>query len=191
MNYQLFKIINSFAGRIDWFDDIMEIFAQDIVWLLLALLATLWIIGTKEDQRSVFYACLSAGIALLLASLLISPEVNQARPFVSHTVHQLIPHSADPSFPSDHSTLAFSLAFSVLFINRKWGLAAFGLACLTGAARVYVGVHYPGDIIGAGALSFVICMSVFLSRSWLQPLPDFFIRINERLITALPGKRKG
>ncbi|WP_025691253.1 undecaprenyl-diphosphatase [Paenibacillus zanthoxyli] len=186
MNYQLFQIINGFAGQWDWIDDLMEFFAQDIVWLMIVMLGVLWFTHKEQHQRSVFYACLSAVIALLLAAILISPEVNEPRPFANHIVHQLIPHSADTSFPSDHSTLAFSLAFSLFFVNRKWGAISLAMACLTGFARVYVGVHYPGDIAGAAVLSALTSFLVYEMRSRLDPVPNLLIRIYDKIISVLP-----
>lgn len=186
MNYQLFQIINHFAGKWDLVDDLMEFFAQDIIWLMIAMIGVLWFTRKEQQQQSAFYALLSAVVALGIATVWISPEVNQPRPFVLHVVHQLIPHNADASFPSDHSTLAFSLAFSLLFTNRKWGIVALVLACLTGFARVYVGVHYPGDIAGSAALAALISFLVYTMRARLNPVPNLLIRIYNKIISSLP-----
>lgn len=185
MNYHLFEMINRLAGHYDWIDDCMEFFAQDIVWLMLGVLAVLWLTGRESNQRAVFFACLSAAIALIAAGWLISPWVNHSRPFVDHAVHQLVPHAPDPSFPSDHSTFAFSLAFILCFLNRRIGLFMLLLACLTGIARVYVGVHYPGDIAGAILLSLMVSQIVLLSRRKLDPLPRFFIQLYNKMISPL------
>jgi undecaprenyl-diphosphatase len=186
MNYQLFQIINGFAGQWDWIDDLMVFFAQDIIWVMIAMIGVLWFTHKEQHQQSAFYALLSAVVALGIAALWISPEVNQPRPFVHHVVHQLIPHSADASFPSDHSTLAFSLAFSLLYANRKWGTIALAMACLTGFARVYVGVHYPGDIAGSAVLAALISFLVFTMRHRLNPVPNLLIRIYNKFISSLP-----
>jgi undecaprenyl-diphosphatase len=183
MNYSIFQSLNNLAEHYDWIDDLMEVFAQYIVWIMAAVLVWLWFTGKEANQKLVFYSFLSASVALLIASLVISPDVNQSRPFVEHQVHQLIPHAADASFPSDHATLAFSIAFSLLPVKRKLGVIMLGLAVLTGIARVYVGVHYPGDIIGAMVLSLLISLLTFLLRGRLDAIPLFFIRIY-RKITA-------
>jgi undecaprenyl-diphosphatase len=181
MNYSIFQFLNNLADHYDWIDDLMEVFAQDIVWIILAVMACLWFTGKESNQKLVFYSFLSASIALLIASLIISPEVNHSRPFVEHQVNQLIPHAADPSFPSDHATLAFSIAFSVLLTKRRLGVVMLALAVLTGIARVYVGVHYPGDIIGAMALSLLVSVIVFALRGRLDAVPLFFIRLQRKL----------
>ncbi|MCD9022782.1 undecaprenyl-diphosphatase [Cohnella silvisoli] len=185
MNYSIFQFLNNLAEHYDWIDDLMEIFAQDIVWIMLAVLVWLWFTGKEANQKLVFFSFLSASVALLIASLIISPEVNHARPFVEHQVHQLIPHAADASFPSDHATLAFSIAFSLLWVKRKLGVVMLGLAVLTGIARVYVGVHYPGDIVGAMALSLSTSLIVFLVRGYLDSIPLFFIRIYRKITSRI------
>lgn len=194
MNYNLFHAINQFAGKSDWLDDIMEFCAQDIVWLIVAILAGLWITAKKSNQRMVFYAALSCVVSLAIAALLISPEVNHPRPFVGHHVTQLIPHAADPSFPSDHSTFAFSIAFSVWFVRRRLGSVLLGLAVLTGFSRVYVGVHYPADIIGSAALGLIVSYLVNRMNGKLDVIPNGLIHIYNsitRKLKFLPHSSNG
>jgi undecaprenyl-diphosphatase len=185
MNYSIFQLFNNIAGLYDWLDDLMEFCAQDIVWIMLAVMAGLWLTGKQSNQKLVFYSFLSASIALLIASQILSPLVNHARPFVEHRIHQLIPHAPDASFPSDHSTLAFALAFSIIFVKRRLGTVMLALAILTGIARVYVGVHYPGDIFGAIVLSFVISLVVLPLKNRLDVIPLFFIRIYRKLTARI------
>ncbi|AZN42682.1 undecaprenyl-diphosphatase [Paenibacillus albus] len=185
MNYNLFQLINQLAGYWDGIDDVMEIFAQDIVWIMLTILAVLWFSGKEQNQKATFYACLSAGTALMIGAFIISPAVNHPRPFVGHMVHQLIPHVADPSFPSDHSTLAFALAFNVMLYNRKLGKLMFLLAVLTGFARVYVGVHYPADILGGCVLSSIVSIVIFLVRQHIEPLRRFCTRLSGTITVTI------
>jgi undecaprenyl-diphosphatase len=185
MNYSIFQFLNNLADHYDWIDDIMVVFAQDIVWIMLAVLACLWFTGKETNQKLAFYSLLSAFVALLIASFIISPVVNHSRPFVEHQVNQLISHSADASFPSDHATMAFSIAFSVLLIKRKLGVIMLALAVLTGIARVYVGVHYPGDIVGSMVLSLLVSVIVFALRSRLEAFPLFFIQLQRKLTARI------
>ncbi|WP_053376407.1 undecaprenyl-diphosphatase [Paenibacillus sp. FJAT-27812] len=182
MNNRIFYFFNHFAGRFDWFDDSVELFAQGIVWFMLAVMAYLWLTGKERNQKLVFYSLLTASVALMLGIFMISPLVNHSRPFVDHQIMQLIPHVPDASFPSDHATLAFSLAFSILFVKRKLGIVMLALAILTGISRVYVGVHYPGDILGAAALSFIISYGVYKRSSRLEVIPLSMIKMYRKLM---------
>ncbi|BBI34054.1 undecaprenyl-diphosphatase [Cohnella abietis] len=182
MNYHLFQFINDWAGKYDWVDDIMEWFAQDIVWLMIAVMVCLWFSGKETNQKLVFYSVLSASVAIFIASMLISPEVNHARPFMEHQVNQLIPHAPDSSFPSDHATFAFSIAFSTLYFKRRLGIVMVILAILTGISRIYAGVHYPGDILGAIVLSFITSITLYKLNKRLDVVPLFFIKLQRGLI---------
>jgi undecaprenyl-diphosphatase len=84
------------------------------------------------------------------------------RPFVDHPRHTslLVHHAADNSFPSDHASLAFAIAFAVIAFHRRLGLLLLLVAACIGADRIFVGVHYPLDvlaslIVGLGAALIV------------------------------------
>jgi undecaprenyl-diphosphatase len=186
MNYSLFQSINNLAGQSHFIDSLMIFCANNIVWVMLVVLTALWLTGRPDNQKLVFYSCLTAAVSLLIAAFVISPSVNHTRPFVGHTIHQLIPHVPDASFPSDHATFAFAVAFTLLFAKRRTGIVMLALAVLTGFARVFVGVHYPADILGALVLSLLVGYIVMKLSGRLEALPLFFIRIYRKLTAKLP-----
>lgn len=80
-------------------------------------------------------------------------------------VHLLLPHAADSSFPSDHAAAAFAIAVVLVAVHRRLGSLLLLTAALIGFARVYVGDHYPGDVlVGAGV--GVAAAAVLLFFSW-------------------------
>ena len=88
------------------------------------------------------------------------------RPFVTHDVILLIEKSAEStSFPSNHSAGAFAIAFAFLWIQRKFGIVLLGIATLMAFSRVFVGVHYPADVI-TGA--FIACIATAIVK-WQSP----------------------
>ncbi|WP_260986470.1 phosphatase PAP2 family protein [Paenibacillus xylanexedens] len=103
------------------------------------------------------------------------------RPFVEGPVHQLVAHVPDPSFPSKHASFVFALAAASFFIGRRFGLWMLLLAVLTGVSRVYVGVHYPGDILGGFLLGSLISVILITTRNYTKSIPDFFINIHRRV----------
>lgn len=109
--------------------------------------------GTGVRYRRAGLASLSAAALGLLAAQVISHLWARERPFAAHPGQTvlLVDPSTDPSFPSDHATAAFAIAFAVLLVCRRPGsmllVAAIAVAC----SRVLVGAHYPGDVLaGAG-----------------------------------------
>ena len=79
--------------------------------------------------------------------------VNRDRPFIKDTSFTYIGKANNASFPSGHTSSAFALATSLTIINPKWYVVvpAFTWASLVGYSRLYLGVHYPSDVI-AGAI---------------------------------------
>jgi undecaprenyl-diphosphatase len=155
MDYGLYKTVNGLTGN-SFADGAFKLLANDLATLLMALIALAFLVPWArerwERRSGAVLATAAAGLALLVNQP-ISHFVDRARPFVTHPAHAhlLIARSPDPSFPSDHATGAFALAFGIWLYDRTLGTVLLVLAALLSFARVYAGTHYPGDIV-AGAL---------------------------------------
>jgi undecaprenyl-diphosphatase len=90
--------------------------------------------------------------------------------------------SHDASFPSDHASAAFSIAFAVFLFDRFVGSLFLTAACVIGIGRVFIGVHYPSDVL-AGCL--VGLASALLVVRVLRPLIERVVRVVERLTDPL------
>jgi len=141
---------------------ISTVLANQTVWLApLALLAG-WFVGTDKTRKLMLEATGSGLVSLLLAQA-IGLLWHHPRPFALGLGHQFIPHAADASFPSDHLTLIWSIAFSFM-LHQRTRAAGVALALLglpMAWARIYVGVHYPLDMLGAALVagfSAYLCM---------------------------------
>ncbi|MFI8916962.1 phosphatase PAP2 family protein [Streptomyces sp. NPDC053513] len=150
-----------------WFDRVME-FVGEYGILLAMVLVVLWCWwsvrrrGTPADSVSavagLVWAPLAAGIALLV-NIPIRGFVERPRPFKDHQgLEVLVDGKTDFSFVSDHATLAMALGVGLFVAHRRFGLAAIGLALAEGFARVYMGVHYPTDVIGGFALGTAVAL---------------------------------
>lgn len=133
--------------------------AQGAVYLVMSSLVLGWV----RRGTALRYALLDATVVALI-SLTIAVGITMVwyhpRPFEIGLGQQLIAHATDASFPSDHGTLMFALAISLLASAQKiWGVGFLVLALAVAWARVYLGVHFPLDMIGAAlvaVLGFVI-----------------------------------
>ena len=123
-------------------------------------------VEAKESARPLF-AGISALVALGLGQI-VGYAFPRDRPYLAHHVSLLITHSPDTAFPSDHTTLAFAVAIAVWQFNRRAGITLLIFGVLVAVARVFVGAHYPGDVIGGAVLGAIT--SLFILRLFEVPV---------------------
>jgi len=192
MDYSLYKAIDGTGP--DFLHGPMRFAANDLVFVIVALVALTFLIPWRERRlerrMGAVMATAAGGVALLLVQP-ISNAVERARPFVTHPHSELlISHARDPGFPSDHATGAFAMAMALWFYDRVIGGLAFVLAAIVAFARVYVGVHYPSDVVGGALIGIAVAM-VFR----FTPLRALIVRIAtvcsglwERILGLTPAR---
>ncbi|WP_369207668.1 phosphatase PAP2 family protein [Streptomyces sp. PU-14G] len=164
-----------------WADRIMEYVGEYGIAVGLVALAlwAWWGITRKRESRdealSGFAGLIWAPVAALVAlavNIPIRGFVERPRPFLDHQgVEVLVQGKTDFSFVSDHATLTMAIAVGIFMVQRKPGLVAIALAVLEGFCRVYMGVHYPTDVIGGLALGTAVALLLAPVAMWaLTPL---------------------
>ncbi|HFJ9451241.1 undecaprenyl-diphosphatase [Bacillus anthracis] len=190
MNYTVFQWFNNLAGSSKLLDTLMIAITNSAVYVAILFMFILWFNNGKKvnaikKQYTVLYTTLSVIIALLV-NVVIHAVYYHPRPFVSHDVHQLVPHAADSSFVSDHSVLVFSIAFVFLLRGEKLKYIALIWAVLVGVSRMYVGVHYPLDILGAAFLTFITSGLVMQSTRMLEPIAKLVFKMYALVAKRIP-----
>lgn len=147
-NTTLFMALNA-SERPGWASLLAaQVAAMSPLLLIPALLCSLWIWGPPARRpallASAIAALLGQGINWSLGQFWYEP-----RPFMSGVGHTWIDHVADNGFPSDHATLAWVVGLSLILTRatKIWGIVTCLVAVLAGLARVYLGVHFPIDVI--------------------------------------------
>jgi undecaprenyl-diphosphatase len=158
-----------------------------------------------ERRAALLWLIVACGLSFGL-DLFIEQFYFEPRPFVAHKVHLLVQHAADASFPSDHTAWSFAVVGMLLFAflpfftmsskqqyNSANGTAqqarrslirkliwfvviAFVIGCIIGYARVFVGVHYPDDILGGAVDGLIAALIITLIRRWLSGPTDAILR---------------
>jgi undecaprenyl-diphosphatase len=158
VDYQIEQWVNGPAGHHAALDTLMRDAANWGEWIFIGLVvawfASSWLWGDRTERRFALTALLASGIALGINQIL-GAIWNRPRPFVAHPhdVHLLLAHAADGSFPSDHAAAGFAVAGVLVAAHRRLGAAAIALAVLMSYARVFVGPHYPGDVVAQQRLT--------------------------------------
>ena len=169
-DYVLFHAVNGFAGRSSTLDAVMIASAKYLPIVFALALIALYLSWRPLNQRGAFLAGVSALLALGIGQL-VGKSFPRPRPYLSHTVNQLIPPSLDTSFPSDHAILGFSVAVMIWRYNRRVGAALLVLATIMAIARVFVGAHYPADVLGGAILGSVVSVAL-ASLSERRPIAN-------------------
>ncbi|GAB2987680.1 phosphatase PAP2 family protein [Nocardioides montaniterrae] len=172
-----FNAVNHFARVTTWLHAPARLYAErGVVVFALLLVGAWWLARRSGDQRRMTAALWAPFGALLALGLNqpISNAVAEPRPYtvLPHAL-VLVHRSTDFSFPSDHSVMAGAVAAAVLLVSRRLGLVAVVLAVLMAATRVYVGAHFPIDVIAGLAVGAIISTAGYLL---LRPLGLWLVR---------------
>lgn len=143
----IFQQINGLAGRWVFLDALGVFFAQYLIYILGGMALLLF---RKNLQRAV-WAILAVVLAKFGIAELIRLFWSRPRPFVENNINLLISHENTSSFPSGHVSACFALSYIVYHYNKKAGIVFFIASFLISIFRVFVGVHWPSDVL-AGAL---------------------------------------
>jgi membrane-associated phospholipid phosphatase len=188
---QLFFAINSFARRTPGLHAPFLAYAKYGL-ALFALLLLAGVLIARRDQAWVLAAAGWACVATLLVVGLNQPVGHlfaEARPYATHPqILRLADVTTDFSFPSDHAVMGGAVATGLLLVNRRLGLLAALAAALMAFARVYIGAHYPWDVLGGLVLGgAVVLLGWLLLRhpltnltTWLRRQPGLRAVFPER-----------
>lgn len=167
---QGFLAVNHLSAHTPALHGVLRDYAMYGVVLFAVLLLTGWWLA-RNRGASAMGAALWAPLGMLLAIAVNQPLgrlVHEARPYtVLPHVLVLVPRSHDFSFPSDHSVMAGAVAAGVWLVSRRLGLVALAAALLMAFARVYVGAHFPLDVVAGLLLGAVV---VLVGHRLLAPL---------------------
>jgi len=193
LNLYLFSVLNADSGLAGWRLSGAVFAAEWLILLVPLFLVLLWMSGNTAEREAAVRATIATGIALAINAvcglLLFHP-----RPFMDHVGHTFMRHAADSSFPSDHATImltvALVLACSQGDLARRLGNVLFPVALVVAWSRVFLGVHYPMDMVGALAVS--LCMTRLSSTRTAAALCAALVPFVEsvyRRVLAMPIAR--
>jgi membrane-associated phospholipid phosphatase len=174
-----------------WYTSVTD-FAHHTPWLHtpmtlwtdygLGLYAVLFLLGwwlARGEAAAKMAAALWAPAATVIAYVVnsgLKTIVQEQRPCrtLAHAYTLVAcPGTTDYSFPSNHATIAAAAAAAISLVSWRLGLIAAAAALLMAASRVYVGVHYPHDVLAGALIGAMIVLGVApLARRLLTPLVE-------------------
>lgn len=160
-NQMFFLRLNANLSTADWKLNIAALMADYLIYVIPLMLVALWCWGNTAQRELALKACVVTFVALGINQLLgiVWPH---PRPFMVGLGHSFIPHATDSSFPSDHATVFGAIGLTMVFANSRsivgWVILLLG-ACVAWA-RVFLGVHFPLDMVGAVAVAGVVWLGI-------------------------------
>ena len=190
MNYTVFQWINNLAGTSTLLDKVMIVITNSAAYVAILFMFILWFHNGKKEkairkQYTVLYTTLSVIIALVV-NVLIHAVYYHPRPFIAHDVHQLVPHAENSSFVSDHSVLVFSIAFVFMLRGEKLKYIALIWAVSVGISRLYVGVHFPLDVIGAAVITIITSSLLLQNKRIFEPIAKIVFKMYALVAKRIP-----
>lgn len=193
LNYTLFWWINATPESPAWLISAARFIANDVIGIVPLLAIGLWLWGPRHQvsaQRQLVIKITMAMAISMCLSLLLGHLFPHNRPFVDHVGYNFLHHSADYSFPSDHGTVIFTFAVAFIAWHRAWsGLLLMGTALAIAWSRIYVGVHWPLDMLGGLMVALCGCMSAQLLWQCFGSGLHRILHQLYRLCFALPIRR--
>lgn len=191
-NTRFYLDVNHFARHTGWAHGFMAGYALygGVAFLAFLILVAWWLARSDRDPVRAVAAVVWVALGTLAAVGIAQPLdhlVAEMRPYYNLPgVEVLVPRAHDFSFPSDHATAAGAVIAGLWLSGRRVRVVA-AVATVAGLflafARVYVGAHYPGDVVGGLVLGAAVVLVVYplallvlrwftalVARSALRPL---------------------
>ena len=131
---------------------------KGLIWIAIILLLIIF----KRTRKAAFVVAIVLALEYILNDLVLKTLIERVRPYETFpAVQLLIDRQKDFSFPSGHAASSFAVAVAMFrLMPKRIGIAALVLAAAIAVSRLYVGVHYPLDVLGGAALGTLIAMIV-------------------------------
>ncbi|MFE0465125.1 phosphatase PAP2 family protein [Kitasatospora sp. NPDC058965] len=172
-----YKQVNGWAQSAPhWLDQLIKTWSALGLGLFAVLMLLAWWQARRADSVVMARVLASPLIVVVayLANSLLKSLVQEVRPCqqLGTSTLEACPGAGDWSFPSNHTVIAFAAAAALWFAYRWIGWVALGAAVLMGASRVWVGVHYPHDVLVGAAVGLLVGLLLGWTAGRAAPLVD-------------------
>ncbi|MED1594201.1 MULTISPECIES: undecaprenyl-diphosphatase [Bacillus] len=190
LNIDAFRAINDLGKQYSFLNSPMIFLAEYMVYFLGLIIIAYWFTRSRKNRMMIIQAMVAFVTAEIIGKLAGKFHLNYQPFAVLPDVNKLVDHAVDNSFPSDHTILFFSICFSFWLVRKKTGWLWLVLALCVAISRIWVGVHYPFDVVTGALLGSISALFSY----WLAPKIAFIkqlLNLYEKMEkNVLPSKNK-
>ncbi|CAI8950445.1 MULTISPECIES: undecaprenyl-diphosphatase [Bacillus] len=190
LNIDAFRAINDLGKQYSFLNSTMIFLAEYMVYFLALIIVVYWFTRSNQNRMMIVQAMIAFVTAEIIGKLAGKFHLNYQPFAVLPDVNKLVDHAVDNSFPSDHTILFFSICFSFWLVRKKAGWLWLVLAFCVAISRIWVGVHYPFDVVTGALLGSISALFSY----WLTPKITFIkelLKLYEKMEqNVLPSKNK-
>lgn len=162
-NIYFFRLINDLGKQYPHLNSSSVFLAEYMVYFLAVFVLFLWFRRKETNRMMVLCASFTFVVAEMLGKIAGKLNSNY-QPFAElSNVNQLIEKTVDNSFPSDHTILFFSFCITFWLFKKGIGLLWLLLAITVGISRIWVGVHYPADVVVGAMISLSSAIVIYFT----------------------------
>ncbi|WP_414837961.1 phosphatase PAP2 family protein [Candidatus Nanosalina sp. VS9-1] len=174
----LFNFIHSLPGN-PAVDQLMIFFAEFLVLAVPAALVYLWYQG-KAGRIDSLYVFIAVTVALIASYAVLGQAIQHESPFqVYNTIASGEPEN---SFPSQHTATLLAMVLPLLWRKRKnFAYFFLGTGLLTGFSRIYIGEHYPVDILGSAIAAIIGFAAVILIEKYMDSYVEALANLGHKV----------
>lgn len=155
------QAINNLSNRNIFFDKLFIYYTEfGLCIMVFSIILFWWLRSDRDNARHKAIKCWTATVMALMTNQVIILFIDRVRPYNDNITNLIIKNNPDPSFPSDHTTVAFAIAFILILKKDKYSKIYLSLAILMGFTRIYVGTHYITDVIAWAFIAFIVSIIV-------------------------------
>ena len=168
MDWRLEHAIYDVSLHHHWVGSLFHGIEQASIPVMVLITGLLWFLSRPGDDRKWKLACASGYLSAAVAyavTFVIHHLYDRPRPYEAHAIPHPWSSATDASFPSDHTSLSFAIAFAVLAFDTVAGVVFLVVTAIIGVGRLFIGAHYPGDVAAGVLVGAVVAFAVV---RWLQ-----------------------
>jgi undecaprenyl-diphosphatase len=188
MDWHIYRAIYGVSLHHHWVGSLFSGIEQASIPFMVVATVGLWLLARPgrgpKWKLAATSGLASAAVALAVNRLISSTIWYRERPYRTHAISHPWSDSRDASFPSDHASASFAIAFAVLQLDRLAGGLLLAAASVIAVGRLFIGAHYPGDV--AAGLLVGLASAVLVVRL-LRPALERLVRLVERATDPVLG----